>query len=151
MTIWVDADACPVPIKDILFRAARRTQTPLVLVANHAISAPPSPFIKTVQVMQGFDAADDEIEAQVAQGDLVITADVPLADAVITKGCKVITPRGEVLTAGNIKGRLNMRDFLETMRSSGVQTGGPAALSNADKQAFAAKLDSYLARSARGE
>lgn len=145
MTIWVDADACPVPIKEILFRAARRTETHLVLIANHALSVPSSPYIQTVQVMQGFDAADDEIERRVAEGDLVVTADIPLADAVISKACKVITPRGEALTAGNIKSRLNMRDFLETMRSSGVQTGGPAPLSSSDKQAFAAKLDRYLA------
>lgn len=146
MTIWVDADACPGAIKEILFRAAQRTSTPLVLVANHALPTPPSPFISSVQVMSGYDVADNEIVRRVESGDLVITADIPLADEVIEKNAVALNPRGELLTRANIKARLNMRDFMDTMRSSGVQTGGPAPLSHADRQAFAAQLDRWLAR-----
>ena len=146
ITVWVDADACPKVIREILYRAANRLEQPLVLVANHVISAPSSPWISCRQVPQGFDVADDYIVAQVSARDLVITADIPLSAEVIEKGAAVISPRGEQLTADNIKPRLNMRDFMDTMRSSGDIGGGPAALGPRDKQAFANALDRYLAR-----
>ncbi|WP_220719512.1 YaiI/YqxD family protein [Agarivorans litoreus] len=146
MKIWVDADACPVVIKEILFRAAERTQIPLTLVANQYIKTPPSKVITSLQVSAGFDVADNEIVARVAAGDLVITSDIPLADEVITKRAQALSPRGELYTKSNIKSRLNMRDFMDTMRSSGVHTGGPAALSQADRKAFASHLDSILAK-----
>ncbi|MCP5143284.1 MAG: YaiI/YqxD family protein [Gammaproteobacteria bacterium] len=144
MKIWVDADACPVVIKEILFRAAVRTQTQVTLVANRRIQTPPSPFIDCVQVSRGFDVADNEIVARSASGDLVITSDIPLADEAISKGCVALSPRGELFTSENIKGRLNMRDFLETLRSSGIQTAGPNALSAREKQAFGNQLDKWL-------
>ncbi|MDO6764960.1 YaiI/YqxD family protein [Agarivorans sp. 1_MG-2023] len=146
MKIWVDADACPVVIKEILFRAAERTQIPLILVANQYIKTPPSKVISSLQVSAGFDVADNEIVARVSEGDLVITSDIPLADEVITKQGQALSPRGELYTKSNIKSRLNMRDFMDTMRSSGVHTGGPAALSQADRKAFASHLDSILAK-----
>lgn len=146
MSIYVDADACPKVIKETLFRAANRKQVMLVLVANHAISVPPSPFIKSLQVPAGFDIADDEIVKLCAAGDLVITADIPLAAEVIAKGAEVVSPRGEVLSKANIGARLNMRDFMDTMRSSGEHTGGPAPLNQRDRQQFANALDRYLAR-----
>ncbi|WP_221075536.1 YaiI/YqxD family protein [Agarivorans aestuarii] len=146
MKIWVDADACPVVIKEILFRAAERTQIPLTLVANQYIKTPPSKVISSLQVSAGFDVADNEIVARVAAGDLVITSDIPLADEVITKQAQALSPRGELYTKSNIKSRLNMRDFMDTMRSSGVHAGGPAALSQADRKAFASHLDSILAK-----
>lgn len=146
MKIWVDADACPVVIKDILFRAATRTKTHTTLVANHALSVPPSPYIKFLQVASGFDVADDEIVERVETNDLVITADIPLANDVIEKGAVALSPRGELLRADNIKARLNMRDFMDTMRASGVDTGGPPALSHADRQTFANCLDRLLAK-----
>lgn len=146
MKIWVDADACPVVIKEILFRAAERTQIPLTLVANQYIKTPPSKVITSLQVSSGFDVADNEIVARVSAGDLVITADIPLADEVISKQAQALSPRGELYTKSNIKSRLNMRDFMDTLRSSGVHTGGPAALSQADRKAFASHLDSILAR-----
>ena len=144
MKIWVDADACPVAIKEILFRAADRTATELTLVANQYIRTPPSKYISMKQVAQGFDEADNKIVELCQQGDLVITSDIPLADEVITKGGYALSPRGELYTKENIKGRLNMRDFLDTLRSSGVQTGGPSALSSSEKQAFANHLDRIL-------
>jgi uncharacterized protein YaiI (UPF0178 family) len=144
-TIWVDADACPKVIKEILFRAANRVEIPLKLVANQTIQVPPSRYIQTVRVSAGFDVADNYIVQQAQSGDLVITADIPLADEVITKGCLALSPRGELYTKENIRQRLNMRDFLETMRSSGVQTGGPPALSQSDRQEFANQLDRWLA------
>lgn len=144
MTIWVDADACPVAIKEILFRAATRTSTQLILVANQSIPVPQSNVISMLQVPGGFDVADNEIVDRVQDGDLVITADIPLAAAVIDKGALALNPRGEMYTAGTIKARLNMRDFMETMRNSGVQTGGPPPLSQRDKQAFANQLDKWL-------
>ncbi|MCB1877485.1 MAG: YaiI/YqxD family protein [Chromatiales bacterium] len=150
MRIWVDADACPVAIKEILFRAAERTRTTVTLVANQYITTPPSAYVSSVQVPRGFDVADNEIVRRVAKGDLVITADIPLADEVIGKGCLALSPRGELFTADNIKARLNMRDFLETMRSSGIQTGGPAALSANDRQNFANQLDRWLVTKQRG-
>src|SRR5690554_4514300 len=124
MTIWVDADACPVAAKEILFRAAIRTETPLVLVANQYIRIPPSPFIKSLQVAAGFDVADNEIVQKAEAGDLVITADIPLAADVVAKKCIALNPRGELYTKENIRQRLNMRDFMETLRSSGIQSGG---------------------------
>ena len=146
MKIWVDADACPVVIKEILFRAAERTQIPLTLVANQYIKTPPSKVISSLQVSSGFDVADNEIVARISAGDLVITSDIPLADEVITKQAQALSPRGELYTKSNIKSRLNMRDFMDTLRSSGVHTGGPAALSQADRKAFASHLDSILAK-----
>ncbi len=149
-TLWVDADACPGLVKEILFRAANRVTTPLVLVANHALRVPPSPWIRAVQVGQGFDVADDYIVANAAEHDLVITADIPLAAELLEKGARVITPRGERYTAANIRQRLNMRDFMETMRSSGEVTGGPPPLSQRDLQAFANTLDQLLTRYGSG-
>ncbi|WP_339065600.1 YaiI/YqxD family protein [Teredinibacter turnerae] len=146
MTIWVDADACPVVVREILFRAARRTGEPLVLVANQSIATPSVLNISMLQVPQGYDAADDEIARRVVAGDLVITQDIPLAKEVIDKDALALSPRGELFTRANIVARLNMRDFLETMRSSGVHTGGPSALSQSDKQAFAKQLDKWLAK-----
>ncbi len=146
MKIWVDADACPVVIKEILFRAATRTKTELTLVANQYIKVPPSPYITSLQVNYGFDVADNEIVVRLNAGDLVITSDLPLADEVISKGGKALSPRGELFTRENIKPRLGMRDFMETMRSSGVQTGGPPALNHNDRKAFAAQLDKWLAK-----
>lgn len=144
--IWVDADACPVVIKDILFRAADRQQVAVTLVANQALKVPASKFIHTLQVPPGFDVADNEIVRRVSASDLVITADIPLADLVITKGALALSPRGETLTADSIKPRLAMRDFMETMRESGVQTGGPSALNQRDRKRFAEKLELWLVR-----
>lgn len=146
LSIWVDADACPRVIREILFRAAKRVERPLVLVANHAIAVPNSPWIRSLQVAQGFDVADNLIVQKVSEGDLVITADIPLAAEVIEKGAGVISPRGEQFTRNNIRQRLNMRDFMDTMRASGEVGGGPPALGERDKQAFANALDRYLAR-----
>ncbi|MEM1155899.1 MAG: YaiI/YqxD family protein [Pseudomonadota bacterium] len=146
MNIWVDADACPGAIKDILFRAARRTGFNLTLVANHALPVPADANIRMRQVSSGFDVADDEIVELSEAGDLVITSDIPLAAEVIEKGAHVLSARGERLTADNIKPRLNMRDFMDTMRASGMQSGGPPPLSNQDKQKFANQLDSLLAK-----
>jgi uncharacterized protein YaiI (UPF0178 family) len=146
ISIWVDADACPKVIREILFRAATRVEMPLTLVANHVLPIPNSPWINSRQVAQGFDVADNFIVQQVAQGDLVITSDIPLAAEVIDKGAGVISPRGESFTANNIRQRLNMRDFMDTMRSSGEITGGPPTLGARDKQAFANALDRYLAK-----
>ncbi len=145
MDIWVDADACPVVIKEILFRAAERTEVPVTLVANQPMRVPGSRFITALQVSSGFDVADDEIVKRTAAGDLVITSDIPLAAEVIDKGATALSPRGELYTRENIKGRLNMRDFLDTMRSSGMDTGGPPALSQTDRQQFANHLDRILA------
>tara|TARA_B110000503_G_scaffold42367_1_gene69410 strand:+ start:8877 stop:9332 length:456 start_codon:yes stop_codon:yes gene_type:complete len=146
MHIWVDADACPGVIRDILFRAAQRTGLQLTLVANHTLAVPPSTNIRMLQVSSGFDVADDEIVKLAKPGDLVITSDIPLAAEVIEKGAHVLSARGERLTADNIKPRLNMRDFMDTMRSSGLQSGGQAPLNNQDKQLFANQLDRLLAK-----
>ncbi len=146
MAIWVDADACPAVIKDILYRAAVRTSTRLTLVANRALQVPRSPWIAMVQVSQGFDVADRHIIDAAVAGDLVITADIPLASAVIDKGASALNPRGERYTGDNIRGLLDMRNFMDTLRSSGVDTGGPPALSLADRKAFAAALDRWLAQ-----
>jgi len=144
MKIWVDADACPVVIKEIIFRAAERKEIATTLVANQQIRTPPSRFIKMLQVPHGFDVADNEIVKRVSQGDLVITSDIPLADEVIEKGSHALSPRGELFTPDNIKARLNMRDFMDTMRSSGINTGGPPTLSQSDRMAFANHLDRLL-------
>lgn len=148
MHIWVDADACPRAVKDILFRAAVRTATPLTLIANQTLLVPPSPHIRSVQVPKGFDVADNEIVHRLAAGDLVITGDIPLAAEVVAKGGHALSPRGERYTKENIGALLNMRDFMDTLRASGVETGGPPALSAADQRAFAAQLDRFLARRA---
>jgi len=145
LKIWVDADACPVVIKEILFRAAMRTRVKTTLVANQHIRVPSSPYLSSVQVASGFDVADNEIVARLSAGDLVITADIPLAAEVIEKGAHALNPRGELYTTENIRARLNMRDFMDTMRSSGLQTGGPKELSQSDRQAFANALDRLLA------
>ena len=146
MKIWVDADACPVVIKEILFRAAERTQIQVVLVANQPIRTPRSRFVKMLQVKSGFDVADDEIVKRVELGDLVITADIPLAAEVIEKGGHALNPRGELYSIDSIKERLNMRDFMDTMRASGINTGGPPALSQSDRQTFANNLDRFLTK-----
>jgi uncharacterized protein YaiI (UPF0178 family) len=146
MQIWVDADACPNVIKEILFRAADRVAVQVVLVANQFIQVPRSPHIRTVQVTAGFDVADNYIVQQADRGDLVITADIPLAAEAIAKGCQALNPRGELYTEENIRQRLNMRDFMDTMRASGIDTGGPPAFSQADRMAFANQLDRLLAK-----
>ncbi len=146
MKIWVDADACPVAIKEILFRAATRTEVSMTLVANHVLQVPPSRFIDFLQVPAGFDVADNEIVKRIAVGDLVITGDIPLAAEVIDKGAHALNPRGELYTGENIKARLNMRDFMDTLRASGINSGGPPALSKSDRQSFANELDKFLTR-----
>ena len=145
MHIWVDADACPKVIKDILFRAANRTKIPLTLIANQTLAVPPSPFIRSVQVPAGFDVADNEIVRRLAAGDLVISSDLPLAAKVIEKGGHVLSHSGQWYSAANIGPLLNMRDFMETLRASGVQTGGPPPMSHSERQAFASHLDRFLA------
>ena len=149
MKIWVDADACPVVIKDILFRAAGRTGIELTLVANQPVQIPPSPCINFLRVASGFDVADNEIVKRVSVGDLVITSDIPLAAEVIGKGAHALSPRGELYTADNIKPRLTIRDFMDTLRASGIQTGGPPPLSQGDRQSFANHLDKFLNKYAR--
>lgn len=139
--IWVDADACPKVIKEILFRVAARAKVQTTLLANHNIAVPRSPFIRFRQVSQGFDVADNEIVGLTQPGDLVITSDIPLAAEVIEKGGFALSSRGELFTESNIKQRLNIRDFMDTMRSSGIQTGGPPALNQKDRQNFANHLD----------
>ena len=143
--IWVDADACPKVIKDILFRAADRVGLPLILVANQPLQVPKSRNIRAVQVGAGFDVADNYIVQQAQADDLVITADIPLAAEAIAKGCLALNPRGDLYSEENIRQRLNMRDFMDTLRSSGVNTGGPASFNHADRQAFANQLDRLLA------
>lgn len=144
MKIWVDADACPVVIKDILFKAAQRSLIDMIFVANQPIRTPPSRHISSLQVKQGFDVADDEIVNRLQKGDLVITSDIPLAAEVIEKGGQALSPRGELHTTENIRSRLNMRDFLDTMRASGANTGGPPPLSQSDRQNFANHLDRII-------
>jgi len=147
MPIWVDADACPRAIKEILLRASKRTGVSITFVANHAIPIPNGyPAVRSLTVSSGFDVADDLIEDQVVDKDLVITQDIPLADAVLSKGAEVINTRGQSLTKENIKQRLNMRDFMETMRASGIQSGGPKALGPREVQDFANVLDRWLAK-----
>ena len=146
LKIWVDADACPVVIKEILFRAADRTGVQLTLVANQPLSTPSSANINTLQVPRGFDVADDEIVKRLASGDLVITSDIPLAAEVIGKGGAALSPRGELHSEENIGARLNMRDFMDTLRGSGVDTGGPPALTQTDRRNFANQLDRLLVK-----
>jgi uncharacterized protein YaiI (UPF0178 family) len=146
MKIWVDADACPKVIKEILYRAANRAETELILVANQALSIPGSHWIKSIQVSSGFDVADNYIVQQVDAGDLVVTGDIPLAAEVIEKGGYVISHRGEKYTRNNIGPRLNMRDFMEEMRSTGDVKGGPPPLNHTDRQTFANALDQMLAK-----
>jgi uncharacterized protein YaiI (UPF0178 family) len=146
MEIWVDADACPVAIKQILFRAAQRTGVQLTLVANMSLQVPRAPNIRMIQVPHGFDVADHEIAQRCAAGDLVITSDIPLAAEVIEKGGRALSPRGELFSSDDIRARLNMRDFLDTLRASGIQTQGPPPLGQADKQQCANHLDTLLAK-----
>lgn len=144
MKIWVDADACPVVIKDILFRAANRKKVDTIFIANQFIRTPPSKYIRSIQVSAGFDVADDEIVKLLEPYDLVITSDIPLAAEVIEKGGQALSARGELFTTENIKARLNIRDFMDTMRASGEQSGGPPPLNQSDRQAFANHLDRIL-------
>ena len=146
MTIWVDADACPVAIKEILFRAAERTRSQLRLVANRPIPIPRSEFIELTVVDSGFDVADNEILRKHEPGDLIITADIPLAAEVIERGGLALNPRGELYTSDNIRARLNMRDFMDTLRSSGVDTGGTPPMSGQNRKEFADNLDRILAK-----
>ena len=146
MQIWVDADACPKAIKEILFRAAERRAITTTLVANQFVQTPPSRYIQLLQVNAGFDVADNEIVQRVSAGDLVITGDIPLAHEVIGKGAHAINPRGERYTQDTIRERLTMRDFMETLRASGINTGGPTALNARDIKAFANQLDKFLAQ-----
>lgn len=147
MNIWVDADGCPNPIKEIICRAAMRAEIQTTFVANHAVHVPRSPFLTTLQVSQGFDVADDEIALRCEAGDLIITSDIPLAAEVIDKGALAINARGELYTRENIRQRLNMRDFMDTMRASGIQGGGPPPLGPREKQAFGNALDRQIAKS----
>ena len=144
MAIWVDADACPKVIKEILFRAAQRESIHITLVANQTLTVPPSPFIHTLRVAAGFDVADNEIVRRVDAGDLVITSDIPLAADVLGKGAVALTPRGERYRPETIRERLTMRDFMDTLRASGIQTGGPPPLSQRERQEFARELDHWL-------
>ncbi len=146
MKIWVDADACPVVIKDILFKAAERTRVQVTLVANRQVRIPSSRYISFLRVAPGFDVADNEIVKRLATGDLVITSDIPLAAQVIEKGSYALNPRGELYTTENIASRLNMRDFMDALRSSGIDTGGPPTLNKSDRQSFANQLDKFLTK-----
>ena len=146
MRIWVDADACPIAIKEVLYRAANRAKVSVILIANEMLRVPPSPWIRALQVPAGFDVADQRIVQEATQGDLVITSDIPLASQVIAKGALVLDSRGELMDQGNIEGRLTMRNFMEGLRNSGVDTGGPSGLSKSDVQAFANQLDRLLAK-----
>jgi len=149
MDIWVDADACPAVIKEILFRAAERTGVQVTLVANHAMRIPALKNVRFFQVTHGFDIADNEIVKRLAPGDLVVTSDIPLAAEVIEKKAQALSPRGELFTPDNIRARLTMRDFMESLRSTGVDTGGPAAMNQQDRQTFANHLDRLLVRYSR--
>jgi uncharacterized protein YaiI (UPF0178 family) len=146
MQIWVDADACPKVIKEILFRAAERTRTMVTFVANQPVFTPPSRYIRAIRVRAGFDMADNKIVAHAEAGDLVITGDIPLAAAAVEKGAQALNPRGELYTRDNIRERLALRNFMEELRDSGVDIGGPAAMSNAERQAFANRLDRFLSQ-----
>ncbi len=146
MNIWVDADACPVVIKNILFKVADRVKVELVLVANQVIKMPRSKYIKMLQVSAGFDEADNEIVKRAMEGDIVITADIPLAAEVIDKGCFALNPRGELYSEDTIKEKLNMRDFMDTLRSGGIETGGPKPLNQKNRNEFANQLDKLLTK-----
>ena len=150
MNIWVDADACPVAIREILFRAAQRTGVKVTLIANQPVRVPASPHVEFVQVNRGFDVADKEIVNRARSGDLVVTADIPLAAEVMENDVHALSPRGELYSTDTIRQRLNMRDFMDTLRGSGIHTGGPPALSRSDRQSFANHLDRMLARYAKG-
>jgi len=147
MKIWVDADACPVMIKEVLFRAAQRTRTELTLVANRALRIPRSPYIKMIQVAGGFDVADNEIAKRIQSGDLLISSDLPLVAQVLSVGAAALSPRGELFSLETINAKLGMRDFMETLRSSGVFSGGPAAMSDREKKDFSDNLDRLLTKS----
>lgn len=149
MKIWVDADACPGVIKEILFRAAERTGVPVTLVANRSMTIPRSKYISTLRVQAGFDVADNEIVKRITAEDLVITSDIPLAAEVLDKGGQALSFRGELYSTDSIRAKLNIRDFMDTLRASGIHTGGPPALGQADRKAFADQLDRWLARQAR--
>lgn len=151
MQIWVDADACPAVIKDILYRVAERLELNVTLVANQLMRVPPSRFVRAVQVPQGADVADAEIVRLLAPGDLVVTGDIPLAAEVLAKGGYALNPRGEFYTEDNIAQQLTMRKFMEELRSGGVDTGGPAPFGQADRQQFANQLDRHLRRHAQRE
>jgi uncharacterized protein YaiI (UPF0178 family) len=146
MPIWVDADACPRVIKDILFRASERAAIELILVANQPLSTPPSKFIRSVQVTQGFDVADNYIVQNTVAGDLIITGDIPLAAEAIEKHASVLTPRGESLNKGNIGPRLTLRNFMEDMRNAGQVSGGPPTMNQTERRDFANKLDQWIAK-----
>lgn len=151
MKIWVDADACPVVVKEILFKAAIRTKVEVTLIANQFIQTPSSPLIQSIKVSSGFDVADNEIVKRTNKGDLVITGDIPLAAEVMEKGAQALNPRGEQYSVDNIKARLNMRDFMDTLRSSGIHSGGPPPLGQKERQAFANNLDRYLTKVLKSE
>lgn len=144
MPIWVDGDACPAATKEILFRAAERTATLVTLVANQPLRVPRSPWIRAIQVPRGFDVADARIVELARPRDLVITADIPLASAVVGRGAEALNPRGELYTSDNVQGLLDLRNFMDTLRAGGVDTGGPPPLSNADRKAFATQLERWL-------
>ncbi len=146
MKIWVDADACPIAIKEVLYRAANRAKVPVTLIANQMLRVPASPWIRALQVPAGFDVADQRIVQEAESGDLVVTSDIPLASQVIAKGALVLDSRGELMDTHNIGGRLTMRNFMEGLRNSGVDTGGPSGLSKSDVQTFANQLDRLLAK-----
>ncbi len=149
MNIWVDADACPGVIKEVLYRAAERTQTQVTFVSNHYLRLPPSKYLTHLQVEKGFDVADNEIAKRAQAGDLIVTSDIPLAAEVIEAGCFALNPRGELYEANSIKAKLTMRDFMDTLRASGVNTGGPPAMSQAERQRFANHLDRLLQQQRR--
>ena len=146
MHIWVDADACPKVIKEILYRAAERLRIPLTLVANRPLRVPPSPYIKTLKVPAGFDVADKQIVDEIQANDLVITADIPLSAAVIEKGGHALDPRGELYTESNVRERLSVRDFMDELRGAGVVTGGPSGFSKGNRKEFANALDRILSQ-----
>ena len=150
MKIWVDADACPVAIREILFRAAERTGVKVTLVANQPVRVSASALVELVQVASGFDVADNEIVKRAGSGDLVVTADIPLAAEVMANGVHVLSPRGELHSTETIRQRLDMRDFMDTMRASGIRTGGPPALNGRERRSFANHLDGMLTRYAKG-
>ena len=150
MQIWVDADACPNPIKEVLFRAANRLQLPLTLVANHYVKVPPSPHIRSIQVAAGFDVADDRISAAIEPGDLVITADIPLAADIVERGGAALNPRGTLYDEDNVRAHLVRRNAMEERRATGELTGGPPPFDKSDVQTFANALDRFLAKNARG-
>lgn len=149
MQIWVDADSCPAVVKEMLYRAAERVKVHVVLVANRALRTPPSPWIRAIQVSHGFDVADQHIASSIGPGDLMVTADIPLAAAVVERGGFALNPRGEFYSHDNVRELLDLRNFVEGLRGSGIVTSGPAPFGPADRQAFANQLDRFLTRSRR--